>query len=174
MNFLFRTARPFRGVNSWLTLYTSLVRSILEYCSPVWSPFYAVHVDRLESIQRRFVRFLCARAGVRRLIPDYSDRLLRFGLASLADRRRLSGICVLHRVVGGHMGSDLLARVHIRAPLRSVRHPCLFMIPRARSEVSRNSPLARICRDYNGLLCRAVDIFTCSDRSLKEAFFNML
>ena len=38
--------------------YTSLVRSILEYSSTVWDPFYHKDIDRLERVQRRAARFV--------------------------------------------------------------------------------------------------------------------
>lgn len=33
-------------------LYCELVRSVLEYASVVWSPYYACHIDRIESVQK--------------------------------------------------------------------------------------------------------------------------
>ncbi|KAG8315466.1 hypothetical protein J6590_070189 [Homalodisca vitripennis] len=49
------------GVNPKLealnTLYV-LVRHILEYSSTVWKPYLVGHIDRLESIQNRFIRLI--------------------------------------------------------------------------------------------------------------------
>jgi hypothetical protein len=39
------------------TLDTSLVRPKLEYASCVWSPFYDVHVEKVECVQRQFIRY---------------------------------------------------------------------------------------------------------------------
>ena len=39
------------------TLFITLVRSITEYACQVWSPHYGVHIDRIESIQKRFIKF---------------------------------------------------------------------------------------------------------------------
>jgi len=39
------------------TLFISLVRPILEYGSPVWSPQYAVYSDRIKSVQKKFLLF---------------------------------------------------------------------------------------------------------------------
>ena len=37
---------------------TSLVRSILEYSSTVWEPFYRIGIKNFERVQRRAARFL--------------------------------------------------------------------------------------------------------------------
>jgi hypothetical protein len=44
-------------------LYTSLVRLKLEYASCVWSPFYDVHVNKVEHVQRRFIRYSLSGLG---------------------------------------------------------------------------------------------------------------
>ena len=38
-------------------LYKSMVRPIIEFASPVWDPHTALHVNKIESIQRSAVRF---------------------------------------------------------------------------------------------------------------------
>ena len=52
------TLRAFkdRSVNTMLTLFKSLVRCKLEYCSPLWSPYLIGDIQALESVQRRFTR----------------------------------------------------------------------------------------------------------------------
>ena len=42
--------------NVFSTLYKSLVRPILEYAVPVWSPYLAKDIHALESVQRRAPR----------------------------------------------------------------------------------------------------------------------
>lgn len=39
-------------------LYSSLMYSILEYNSIIWSPSSAVHIKSLEAIQNRFLRLI--------------------------------------------------------------------------------------------------------------------
>ncbi|XP_038106015.1 uncharacterized protein LOC119765837 [Culex quinquefasciatus] len=53
LGFLRRNAAGFTDVRVLKTLYFSLVRSVLEYAVPVWAPYYAVHQQKIESIQRR-------------------------------------------------------------------------------------------------------------------------
>jgi len=44
LGFVVRSTRDFTNTDCIKTLYISLVRSILEYCSVVWTPFYDVHM----------------------------------------------------------------------------------------------------------------------------------
>ena len=39
-------------------LYLSHVRSVLEYCSPVWSPYLVTEIASLEKVQRRAIKFI--------------------------------------------------------------------------------------------------------------------
>ena len=78
----FRLAFKSLNLRAWCTLYKAFVRSILEYCSVVWSPQYVKDIEILEKVQRRFTRIL----------PDfrhlpYEDRLRLYGIPSLFARR---------------------------------------------------------------------------------------
>ena len=69
-------------------LYTTLVRPILEYGSVIWDPYYAVHVDLLESVQKQFVIFCLKDVYPDYLtMPSYSVRLALINLPSLKSRR---------------------------------------------------------------------------------------
>lgn len=46
LGFVFRVCRDMSAIRAFKTLYCSLIRSILEYCCPVWSPFYQVYRSR--------------------------------------------------------------------------------------------------------------------------------
>ena len=48
-----RTCKDLKDTTTLKTLFCSLVRSNLEYCSVVWSPFTKRNRDKLERIQRR-------------------------------------------------------------------------------------------------------------------------
>ncbi|KAL9706530.1 hypothetical protein quinque_010048 [Culex quinquefasciatus] len=73
LGFLRRNAAGFTDVRVLKTLYFSLVRSVLEYAVPVWAPYYAVHQQKIESIQRRFNRPF---ASGSRQAPDPYDQFL--------------------------------------------------------------------------------------------------
>ena len=65
-----------------LTLYKSLVRPHLEYCTAASSQHYANDKVLLEKIQHRFTRMI---VGMKEL--PYEERLRRLGLWTLEERR---------------------------------------------------------------------------------------
>ena len=64
-----------------LTLYKSLIRPLLEYSSPLWSPIAKGDIQRLEEIQHSFIRKI---KGVDR---NYMTALNQLNLYSLEKRR---------------------------------------------------------------------------------------
>ena len=65
-----------------MTLYKSLVRSLLEYCCPLWNPSKITDIQLLESVQRTFTNRIAGLQGT-----DYWDRLKTLNLMSLQRRR---------------------------------------------------------------------------------------
>jgi ribonucleases P/MRP protein subunit RPP40 len=83
-------------------LYKSLVRPIVEYCTPVWSPHYIKDKRILERIQHRFSR----------LIPHlcrlpYDDRLNVLKLWSLEERRNRADLVEMFKICKGLSGIKL-------------------------------------------------------------------
>ena len=76
-----RNLEVMRGcTNVWL------YRPHLEYCASAWLPHFVKDGELLERVQRRFSRMV---SGLRGL--DYKDRLERFGLMTLGERRTAGG-----------------------------------------------------------------------------------
>ena len=68
------------GTNNLVLVYCSIVRSIVEYASPVWAAI-PLHLDKLiESVQRKALKIIFVRV-------DYTEALVLAGLESLSDRR---------------------------------------------------------------------------------------
>ena len=68
------------GTNDLVLVYCSIVRSIVEYASPVRAAI-PLHLDELiESVQRKALKIIFARV-------DYTEALVLAGPESLSDRR---------------------------------------------------------------------------------------
>ena len=57
LGFIKRCCKNFNSTETYLSLYRSLVRSNLEYCSVVWNPGCKVGTAQLERVQKSFIRF---------------------------------------------------------------------------------------------------------------------
>ena len=79
-----------------ITLYKSLIRSLLEYCCPLWNPRRVTEIQLLEGVQRTFTSCI---AGLRHL--SYWERLKQLKMVSLQWRRYiiLMMLKILHSVV---------------------------------------------------------------------------
>ena len=68
--------RTFKGLDdpkTLRTLYCSLVRSNLEYCSVVWSPYTKRNTDKLERVQRRATKLICTLSSLSVFLFVYGD-----------------------------------------------------------------------------------------------------
>ena len=79
-----------------LTLYKSMVRSLLEYCCPLWHPIKVSDIQELESVQKTFTSKI---AGMKQL--HYSERLSRLSLMSLQRRRERFMILHMWKILNG-------------------------------------------------------------------------
>jgi len=62
--------------------FVTYVRPLLEYCTPVWSPYLIKDITKIENVQRYFTRRLFPKNSI-----NYTDRLILLNLESLEQRR---------------------------------------------------------------------------------------
>jgi GH43 family beta-xylosidase len=88
LGFVNRLLCEFRDPYTLKTLYVSLVRPKLEYASCVWRPFYGAHIDRIERVQKNFVRYALRGLGWTDMcdLPPYVERCALIRLETLAER----------------------------------------------------------------------------------------
>ena len=78
-----------RDSTALMTLYKSLVRSLVEFCCPLWSPSTIGEIQKLEAVQRRLTSKI---SGLQHL--DYWSRLKALNLMSL--QRRRERYCIVY------------------------------------------------------------------------------
>lgn len=126
LGFISRSLNNFKRMGTYCTLYNLYVRSILEYCSPVWCPHYQSNIDSIERVQKKFTRLIFRKFHYP--TETYNMRLIRLDLQSLENRRLLSDELMLFRIKNG------LTRISVNheyeyIPVRQLRHNRLFYLP---------------------------------------------
>lgn len=152
LGFLRRNTAEFDDVHSLKTLYCSLVRTVLEYGVQIWAPYHAVHVSRIEGVQKRFVRFALRRLPWTRPdnLPPYEHRCALIGLQTLSSRRGFLQRLFVFDIIRNCIDcSSLLQDINFHAPPRQLRNTSLLWIPRHRTAYGFNCPLDRCCRLFN-------------------------
>lgn len=152
------------------TAYVSMVRSILEYCAPIWDPYLQGDINNIEKVQRRSARFVC---------QDYAytssvTRMLgNLGWASLEERRRELRLTLLFKLVFNHVEideDDFDTHVLTKADSRTrATHPYKFKQISCKTNVYANSFFPRTIKDWNNLSskrisCQSVEAFKKSGR----------
>ena len=108
-----------------MTLYTTYVRSQLEYCSLLWNPQNIEDIELVEGVQRSFTSRI---SGVNHL--NYWDRLKELNLMSLQRRRERFIIIMMWKIINGVTPNDMGIRFQhndrrgIKAVLPSIPRGC--------------------------------------------------
>lgn len=150
MGFIIRSSSQFSSIKLIKTLYCSYVRSILEYCSQIWNPQYDVYINRLESIQRRFMKYIQFKC--KKYDCNYELRCKRHHILPLYERRRIADVSLLIKIAQSNIDSpDLLSKIYLKVPTRSVRDPTFLLVPHSSTNYRQNSFFVRSADRINNL-----------------------
>lgn len=165
LGFIIRTSRSFTSLDAVMHLYRTLLLTQLDYCSPVWSPFYQTHIDLVERVQRRFTRYVYRKFGFN--YESYESRCKALGLLTLRKRRMVADQMLLYSVVNDQLRVRAsLANLSIRTD-RSRRSRDLFYERTWRLNTTFSAPFPRAARAHN-LHFQAFDIFHGSKKEFKK------
>ena len=78
LGLLRKTFSSSTGIHGKKTLYISLVRSQLMYCSVLWRPHWLRDIDLLECVQRRATKYI-----LNDYSSDYKNHLIQLGMLPL-------------------------------------------------------------------------------------------
>ena len=140
--------------------YTSLVRSILEYSSIVWDPFYQKDIDRLERVQRRAARFVL---NDYKPLSSAASMVSQLGWKPLAERRREHRLSLLYKIINGLVAMPADTHLHFNTRNTRISNSKSLKLPICTTDTFKHSFFPATIRDWNLL---PDDIVNCRNLSL--------
>ena len=138
-----------------------MVRSVLEYCAVIWNHFNLKHINELELVQNRLLRYTYYKRYNAPCPIGYSVHALKetFLLKSLEIRRSIFSIVFIYKLFNNKIDfPSLLQQINFYVPCNRFRANLLFQTPRMRTVHGSNSFLPRSLRLLN-VLNDKVDLF---------------
>ncbi|XP_044575216.1 uncharacterized protein LOC123259022, partial [Cotesia glomerata] len=152
LGFVTRPSRNLHTTKAMKSIYYSLVRSRLEYASIVWSPIYDVYYNKIDKIQKKFLKFLSWRIDGVYPDPgsDYVNLCRKFRVLSLGDRRLCASAMFVARLVQGYIDcSRLRSLIMFKMPV--LRRGPPFHLPIANTNFATSAPTYRVMDAFNKL-----------------------
>lgn len=176
LGFINRITKPFKKIITLKILYFSFVRSILDFGSVVWNPHFKQDIDKIEKVQRKFIKLLNFRSNCSN--ESYEESLKKHKLLTLQNRRKQFDLIFLHKILNCHIDSPtLLSRINFitktRLPARSSRSIQMFVPPRSRKKYTRNNFFTRCLTMYNNEFS-SIDLFDNSLNRVKSKVVKKL
>lgn len=174
--FIVRNCKNFNNVDTLKMLYYAFVRSKLEYACIVWFPIYRCYIAEVEQIQKRYLKYLSYKMDgtYPERGSDYSLLLERFDMHSFERIYFTVSIATLHNIMNNKISCpNLLAQINLNVPRLNSRNNLCFYCKRARTNMLNQSPLHKMCNNYNKI-CMTSDIFNCSLSTIKKIALNSL
>jgi hypothetical protein len=160
----------YRDRKVFVNLYKTYVLPHLEFASPAWAPWTVADTERLENVQKKAVRMVTGLAS-----NTYEDRCREIGIKTLAERRRITDLVLVHGFINGRGGMSidgLFEKLEERegARTRQAAGTNNLKTKQARTEVRKNSFTVRVVKEWNGL---PEELKKCTDRNrFKRALKN--
>ena len=126
--------------------FTSYVRPLTEYCTPIWSPHHDKHITLIENVQRRFSK----RVSFLRTM-SYPARLSHLGLTSLQLKRAQTDLFVCFKILNSlfHLPPDLFFTVRSYNSTRG--HERMLTLPIVHTDTCKYSFFSRVIPVWNSL-----------------------
>lgn len=172
LGFITRMSRDTLSPDTLLTLYVTLVRPILEYGSTVWAPYQVGHCDSLNMVQRRFLRLVGVRYGIRFPEVDVREIAVHLQLLPLQSRRAASDLIFLFKLINGVLDCpELLRLINFHVPVGSRRRHQLFSKHHHQTAYAYHSIVPRLLRLGNAA---QLDFFGPSLINFRHQVFSWL
>ena len=107
----------------FLCLCLCLVRPLVEYASPVWSPNTDDSICKIEMVQRRAARWTLDNYFRQ---ASVTEMLAQLGWRSLEQKRNDSRLCLFYKIIHGLVAIDLPPYVEHPTRISRNSHPLVF------------------------------------------------
>jgi hypothetical protein len=147
LGFIIRSTLCLRSSEVLVRLYIAYIRSKLEYCVLIWSPFYNYQRMRIEKVQRKAAKYIFSTVYGHFPARGYSHTVLLniCGLDLLEYRRSINFTKILLNILRGKADcSELLSYLRLYVPTYNSRHHNLFLSPKAKTNIMLNSPIVKL------------------------------
>lgn len=161
LGYIIRNSRLFSSLDTLTALYNVFICSKLEYCSVIWAPQYAKYTALLESVQRKFLKFLYFKKY--NTYPDitvrYSSLLQEFNFITITDRHKRISCLYLYKLVNNLIDDGpALELINFHIPRLANRSCSSFSFKTPHTSHHSNSPLYKLYKSYHSFQYNA-DIF---------------
>ena len=135
-----------RSPDFMVTLFTSHVRPIIDYCSSVWNVGYIQDIRIIEAIQRRWTKRVTGLGDM-----DYGQRLKFLGLFSIQGRLLRADLIYYWKILTGRCSIPSDTIFQLAPPCGTRGHPLKLMVPRCNTDVRKRCFAVRCINEWNML-----------------------
>lgn len=162
--------RHFQFLNkfSFITIYKTMIRSILEYAGSVWSPWKIELIEHIEKVQKRATKMVNECRGL-----NYKERLIYLDLPTLKYRRIRGDLILLYKgFINGEM-NECYPDIILHSSDRTRGHDKKLKYMKFNTNLRKYFYTYRIISIWNGLPDNIVNEVTMNgfERGLDE-FWN--
>nr|CAD2185899.1 unnamed protein product [Meloidogyne enterolobii] len=144
MKTIFRIIKS-RKTATWILIYKSYIRPMLEYAPETWNTLYKTEINSLEKCQKFFTKIVFKKCNLPEL--PYENRLEYLNLQTLENRRKIFDLMLMYKIVNGysHLGLETL----FSHPIRKSSHSSYRIISKKQNSKSSRSFINRTTKMWN-------------------------
>ena len=163
--------KSFRDVQVLKVVYNAYIRSHLDYCSSICSPSSKYLIQKVERVQRKFIKFMCFQTKQLYDSNDYIILCDQFHLTTLEHRRTVRDLTVFYKILHSKLDCpQLVSALHLNIPARRTRHTKTFTtVRKSRLVIRKNDFMPRTISVANSV--EKLDFF---DRRLSKSCISHL
>lgn len=148
-----RNCSEFNDPVTFKCLYTSLIRSLLEYAPIIWDNNNIGHNNQIEKVQNKVLRFICYKCKIDRTPhTGYNNILGLLKIDSLKTRRTNIYNSFLSKLLNNEIDdSFILSLINFKVPNHNTRNNHLFYIQPVSQSYMLNHPINTLMSYGNNL-----------------------